>query len=108
VKAVAIMTKTRSPVEPNLATSVEQGLDVQAYTWNALFLPKGAPDAVVKKLNGAMVAAMKTPAVRQKLEGFGAQVVSDDRATPAYLAEFVKSEIVKWAAPIKASGVQVN
>jgi tripartite-type tricarboxylate transporter receptor subunit TctC len=108
VKAVAIMTKTRSPVEPNLTTTVEQGFDVQAYTWNALFLPKGAPDAVVKKLNGAMVEAMKTPAVRQKLEGFGAQVVTDDRATPAYLAEFVMSEIVKWAAPIKASGVQVN
>jgi tripartite-type tricarboxylate transporter receptor subunit TctC len=108
VKAIAIMTKTRSPVAPNLATSVEQGLDVQAYTWNALFLPKGAPEAVVKKLNSAMVEAMKTPAVRSKLEGFGAQVVTDDRATPAYLAGFVKSEIVKWAAPIKASGVQVN
>ena len=87
---------------------MEQGLDVQAYTWNALFLPKGAPEAVVKKLNGAMLEAMKTPAVRSKLEGFGAQVAPDDRATPAYLAEFVKSEIVKWAAPIKASGVQVN
>jgi tripartite-type tricarboxylate transporter receptor subunit TctC len=108
VKAIAIMTKTRSPVEPNLATSAEQGLDVQAYTWNALFLPKGAPEAIVKKLNGAMLAAMKTPAVREKLQGFGAQVVSDDRATPTYLGEFVKSEIVKWAAPIKASGVQVN
>jgi tripartite-type tricarboxylate transporter receptor subunit TctC len=108
VKPIAIMTKTRSPVEPNLATSLEQGFDVQAYTWNALFLPKGAPAAVVKKLNDAMVAAMKTPAVREKLEGFGAQVASDDRATPAYLGEFVKSEIVKWAAPIKASGVQVN
>ena len=56
VKAIAIMTKTRSPVEPNLATSLEQGFDVQAYTWNALFLPKGAPAAVVKKLNGAMIA----------------------------------------------------
>lgn len=108
VKAIAIMTKTRSPVEPNLATTVEQGFDVQAYTWNALFLPKGAPEAVVKKLNGAMLEAMKTPAVRSKLEGFGAQVAADDRATPAYLGEFVKSEIVKWAAPIKASGVQVN
>ncbi len=108
VKPIAIMTKTRSLVEPNLATSVEQGFDVQAYTWNALFLPKGAPAAVVKKLNDAMIAAMKTPAVRSKLEGFGAQVASDDRATPAYLGEFVKSEIVKWAAPIKASGVQVN
>jgi len=108
VKAIAIMTKTRSPVVPNLATTIEQGFDVQAYTWNALFLPKGAPDAVVKTLNGAMVAAMKTPAVRERLEGFGAQVAPDDRTTPAYLGEFVKSEIVKWAAPIKASGVQVN
>jgi tripartite-type tricarboxylate transporter receptor subunit TctC len=108
VKAIAIMTKTRSPVEPNLPTTVEQGLDVQAYTWNAIFLPKGAPDAIVKKLNSAMVEAMKTPAVRERLQGFGAQVVSDDRATPAYLAEFVKSEIVKWAAPIKASGVSVE
>ncbi len=108
VKAIAIMTKTRSPVEPNVPTTVEQGLDVQAYTWNAIFLPKNTPEPIVKKLNGAMLEAMKTPAVRAKLEGFGAQVVSDDRATPQYLAEFVKSEIVKWAAPIKASGVKVN
>jgi hypothetical protein len=34
--------------------------------------------------------------------------VSDDRATPAYLAQFVKDEIAKWAVPIKASGVSVN
>jgi len=108
VKTIAIMTKTRSAVEPNVATTAEQGLDVQAYTWNAVFLPKGAPADVVKKLNGAIVQAMKTPAVRDRLEGFGAQVVSDDRATPQYLGEFVNSEIKKWEAPIKASGVQVE
>jgi tripartite-type tricarboxylate transporter receptor subunit TctC len=108
VKAIAIMTKTRSPVEPNLATAMEQGLDVQAYTWNAIFLPKGAPDAVVKKLNGAMVQTIKTPAVRERLEGLGAQLVSEDRTSPKYLGDFVKSEIEKWAAPIKASGVQVQ
>jgi len=108
VKAIAIMTKTRSAVEPNVPTTAEQGLDVQAYTWNAIFLPKGAPADVVKKLNGAIVQAMKTPAVHDRLEGFGAQVVSDDRATPQYLGEFVNSEIKKWEAPIKASGVQVE
>jgi tripartite-type tricarboxylate transporter receptor subunit TctC len=108
IKAIAIMTKTRSPVEPNLATTLEQGFDIQAYTWNAVFLPKGAPDAIVKKLNSAIVQAMKTPMVRERLEGFGAQIVSDDRTTPEYLGEFVKSEIEKWAAPIKASGVTVN
>ena len=40
VKGIAIMTKERSPVLPNLATTGEQGLDVQAYTWSALFLRK--------------------------------------------------------------------
>ncbi len=108
VKALAILSETRSPVEPNLPTAIEQGLDVKAYTWNAMFLPKGVPPAIVAKLNSAVVQAMKTPAVRDRLQSFGAQIVSDDRATPDYLAGFVKSEITKWAAPIKASGVTVK
>ncbi|MBX6328796.1 MAG: tripartite tricarboxylate transporter substrate binding protein BugD [Pseudolabrys sp.] len=108
VKAIAILTRQRSPVEPNLPTALEQGLDVQAYTWNAVFLPKGAPETVVKKLNAAIVEAMKTPSVRSRLESFGAQIVDENRTSPAYLAGFVKSEIEKWAAPIKASGVQIN
>ena len=108
VKALAILSKTRSPVEPNLPTALEQGLDAQAYTWNALFLPKGAPPEIVAKLNSAVVQAMKTPIVRDRLQGLGAQIVSDDRATPDYLAGFVNSEITKWAGPIKASGVTVK
>jgi tripartite-type tricarboxylate transporter receptor subunit TctC len=108
VKALAVLSKTRSPVEPNLPTALEQGLDAQAYTWNAVFLPKGAPAAVVKKLNSAVVQAMKTPAMRERLQRLGVQFVSDDRATPEYLGKFVKSEIAKWAAPIKASGVSVK
>jgi len=108
VKALAILSKIRSPVEPNLPTALEQGLDVQAYTWNAVFLPKGVPPEIVAKLNGAVVQAMKTQTVRDRLQGLGAQMVSDDRATPDYLAGFVKSEIAKWEAPIKASGVTVK
>lgn len=108
VRALAIMTKERSPVFPNLQTAAEQGLDVQAYTWNALFLPKGAPADVVKKLNAAAVKAMDTPAVKDRLQGLGAVIVSPDRRSPEYLASFLKSEIEKWAAPIKASGVQVQ
>jgi tripartite-type tricarboxylate transporter receptor subunit TctC len=108
VKGLAILTKERAAVLPNLPTALEQGTDVQAYTWSAIFLPKNAPEAVVQKLNGAIVHAMKTPAVRDRLEGLGATVVSDDRATPLYLGQFVKSEITKWAAPIKASGVTID
>ena len=109
VKALAIMNTTRSPALPDLPTSVEQGSpDLIAYTWNAIFLPKNAPEAIVQKLNDAAVQAIKTPAVRQRLQELGAQVVADDRTTPDYLGRFVKAEIEKWAAPIKASGAFVD
>ena len=109
VKAIAILTKQRSPALPDVATAAEQGLpDVEAYTWNAIFLPKGAPDAIVKKLHDATLAAMHTPNVKERLEGLGAMIVPDDRATPQYLGNFVKSEIEKWAAPIKASGATAD
>jgi tripartite-type tricarboxylate transporter receptor subunit TctC len=108
VKGLVILTKERAAVLPNLPTALEQGTDVQAYTWSAVFLPKGAPDALVQMLNGAIVHTMKTPAVRDRLASLGATMVADDRTTPQYLAQFVKSEIAKWAVPIKASGVTID
>jgi tripartite-type tricarboxylate transporter receptor subunit TctC len=109
VKALATMTKTRSPVLPNLATAHEQGLkDFEAYTWNAFFLPKGTPEPIIKKLHDATVQAMETPAVKDRLQGLGASLVAPERRSPEYLAGFVKSEIEKWAAPIKASGVSME
>ncbi|WP_210253771.1 tripartite tricarboxylate transporter substrate binding protein [Bradyrhizobium sp. S69] len=104
VKPIAVLTKERSAALPDVPTAIEQGFDVEAYTWNAFFLPKGTPEPIVQKLRQATLAAMKTPAVREKLEAAGLQLVADDRTTPEYLASFVQSEIVKWAAPIKASG----
>jgi tripartite-type tricarboxylate transporter receptor subunit TctC len=108
VKGVAIMTKERSPVLPDLATTVEQGLDVQAYTWSSLFLPKGAPADVVKKLNEAAAAAIATPSVQERLAKLGATVAAPNERSPQWLADFVKNEVKKWEAPIKASGVQVE
>jgi tripartite-type tricarboxylate transporter receptor subunit TctC len=108
VKGLAIMTKERSPVLPDLPTAAEQGTDLEAYTWNAIFLPKGTPEPIVKKLQEAAVQAMDTPAVKERLQGLGANIVAPDRRSPDYLDKFVKSEIDKWAAPIKASGVTVE
>jgi tripartite-type tricarboxylate transporter receptor subunit TctC len=108
VKGIAIMTKERSPVLPNLATTGEQGLDVRAYTWSALFLPKGAPANVVSILNKAAVGALETPAVQERLAKLGATVAKKDEQSSQWLGDFVKSEVKKWEAPIKASGVQVE
>jgi tripartite-type tricarboxylate transporter receptor subunit TctC len=108
VKAIALMDRTRSPALPNVPTAVEQDLNVEAYTWNAIFLPKNTPAAIVTKLHDAALRAMHTPLVKERLEGLGAQVVPDDRTTPEYLGQFVKSEIEKWAVAIKASGATVE
>jgi tripartite-type tricarboxylate transporter receptor subunit TctC len=109
VNALALLDARRSPALPNVPTAAEQGTQgLEAYTWNAIFLPKGAPADVVKKLNDAAVQALKSPSVKDKLAELGAEIVSDDRKTPEYLAGFVKSETEKWAGPIKASGVSVD
>ena len=109
VKALAIFDQKRSPALPNVQTAGEQGTPgLEAYTWNAIFLPKGTPEAIVTRLNAAVRESMKTPSVRERLQALGAEVVADDRTTPRYLDGFVKSEIEKWAGPIRASGVSAD
>jgi tripartite-type tricarboxylate transporter receptor subunit TctC len=109
VKAIAIMTKERSPALPNLPTALEQGVPgMEAYTWNAIFLPKGTPEPIVRKLADAANQTMNTPWVKERLEGLGAMIVAPDRRSPEYLAKFVKDEIAKWRDPILKSGAQTD
>lgn len=106
VKAIAMLSRTPSPVLPDLPTASESGLpNFEAYTWNAFFFPRGTPDPIIRRLHDATVEAMKTPSVRERLEGLGATLVSEERTSPDYLSAFVRSEIDKWAVPIRASGV---
>jgi tripartite-type tricarboxylate transporter receptor subunit TctC len=109
VKPVATLTKDRSPVLPNLASAQEQGLvNFEVHFWNGIFLPKSTPAGVVQKLHDAVVAAMNTPAVQERMSTIGAELVVPERRSSEYLAKFVVSEIEKWAGPIKASGVSMD
>ena len=106
IKAIAIMSRERSPRVPWLASAHEQGLaNFEASAWNAFFTTKGTPPEVVRKLNEASVATMSMPAVQSRLQEIGINVIAPERRSPDYLQKFVESEIVKWAGPIKASGV---
>jgi len=109
VKGLAVFASQRSSALPNVPAAAEQGMpDLIAYTWNAIFLPKGAPEPIVKTLHDAALAAMHTPAVHDRLTALGVEIVPDDEATAEYLGKFVKSEIAKWSVPIKESGVTVE
>jgi len=109
VKAIATLSGARPAILADLPTVAEKNLPAaQAYSWTAFFLPKGTPDAIVRKMHDATVAAMETPSVREQLEALGSVIVAPDRRSPDYLAGFVKSEIAKWAEPIRASGAVVD
>jgi tripartite-type tricarboxylate transporter receptor subunit TctC len=108
VKPIAILSSHRSQAFPNLATAHEQGLaDFRVDPWTALFLPKGTPDAIVQRLDKAAGDALDTVEVRQRYESIGNSVVTPERRGPVFLADFVRTEIAKWAIPIKASGVVI-
>ena len=109
VKALALLSRERSPLMPDLATAHEQGLtDFDVTTWTALFLPKGAPKAIVDKLNEVTHAAMDTPAIKSRMLETGVIGIAPERRSPEYLAKFVAEEVARWEGPIKSGGLQVD
>ena len=109
VKPIAVLSERRVAIVPEVPTSGEQGLaGVEASVWNAFFLPKGTPDAIVRKLNAAMNKSLENPALRQRLEELGLEIVSPERRTPEYLAKYLPEEIARWAKPIRAAGISAD
>jgi tripartite-type tricarboxylate transporter receptor subunit TctC len=109
VKAIAVLSKSRSPLMPDLASAHEQGLTgMDVTTWTAIFLPKGAPRAIVDKLKDATQATMETPLIKQRMLEIGVTGVTPDRQTPEYLARYVADEVARWEGPIKSGGLQVD
>jgi tripartite-type tricarboxylate transporter receptor subunit TctC len=106
-KGIAILTRDRSPLFPALRSANEQGLtDFHADFWTGLFLPKGTPEPIVQKLNGALQETLNTPSVQERLLKIAVTVVAPERRSPAYLRSFVESETKLWEGIIKASGVE--
>ena len=109
VKSLALLSATRAPLLPNLATAQEQGMaGFDAGSWNIVFLPKGTPQPIVRKLNAAMSEAMDSPDTVKRLLAIGVDIPAKDRRTPAYALDFVEQEIRKYEGPIKASGIVID
>jgi tripartite-type tricarboxylate transporter receptor subunit TctC len=106
VKAIATLTAQRTTMLPQLATANEQGLaGFEVSTWNAIFLPKGTPQPIIRKLHDAVDAAVEAPDVQERLRQIGAEPAPREDRSPEFLETFVAHEIDKWAVAIKAAGV---
>jgi len=105
IKAIAMLSRSRSPLMPNLATVHEQGLtDFDVVTWHAFFLPKGASLEVVKKLNDATNQAMDTPAIKSRMNDIGVFGVAPERRSPEYLAKFVVDDLRDGRVRLRRTG----
>jgi tripartite-type tricarboxylate transporter receptor subunit TctC len=105
-KVLAVLTRERSPLFPDMPTAAEQGLDmVDGYYWMALSLPKNTPENVVTTLNKAISVTLDTPAVQARLKGVATTAVPVERRSTAYLQKYVETETVKWAGIMRTAGV---
>jgi tripartite-type tricarboxylate transporter receptor subunit TctC len=106
VRPIAVTQLTRIPAFPDIPTMDELGLKgFDAVTWHGFVAPAATPKDVVEKLSGAMIAALKDPGVRKSLGELGVDIVGN---TPAEFAAYIKTEIPKWTAVVKASGAHVD
>ena len=107
LRPLAISTRTRSPLVPNVPTFIEQGVaDYEAYTWHMVLAPSGTPAPVVRAINAAVNRALAVETVRNRLTEMTMQIVPD--STPESTAAFLNAEIAKWEPIIRAAGIKVE
>jgi tripartite-type tricarboxylate transporter receptor subunit TctC len=103
---LGITSPGRSAVAPELPTFAEAGLGGYALeNWYGALAPAGTPKDVVIKLNVEIVKALQLPDVKERLTSQGFETRT---STPDEFAAYINSEIVKWAAIVKASGAKVD
>jgi tripartite-type tricarboxylate transporter receptor subunit TctC len=106
VRALAVTTLKRTAVFPELATVDELGLKgFDATTWHGLVAPSRTPKDVITTLHRATVAALGDAAVRKALGDLGVDIVGN---APEEFTTYIKAEIPKWTAIVKASGATLD
>ncbi|MBP3439564.1 MAG: tripartite tricarboxylate transporter substrate binding protein [Sutterella sp.] len=103
---LAVTTKVRTPALPDVPTMEEAGIaNFDISTWYGLFVPAATPDDVVNGLNKAIVEALNSPAVKERLAKLGGMA---SPTTPAEFGKLVDAESAKYAKLVKLSGAKVD
>jgi tripartite-type tricarboxylate transporter receptor subunit TctC len=106
VRALAVTSAHRSPALPDVPTLAEAGArDQESDIILGLLVPSGTPQAVIERLNRAIVAIVAMPEVRERLAALGFEPIA---STPGEFADRIKWEIDKWAKVIRAADIKVQ
>jgi tripartite-type tricarboxylate transporter receptor subunit TctC len=103
VRGIAVTSDRRVAALPDVPTVAESGFPGFAdYTWVGLFLPLHAPPEIVAKLNAEVEKLLSQPDMRERLAASGFEPVG---GTPRQFADYLKSELGKWARVVRETGV---
>ena len=102
VRALAVTTPKRTAVLPDVATVDELGIKgFDATTWHGLVTPARVPKEILSALNRSLATALADPGVKKSLGDLGVDIIG---GSPEDFAAYIKAEIPKWTAIVKASG----
>ena len=105
VKILAITTAQRSKLLPGIPTLKEAGVDVEADAWNGLIAPAKTPPAVIAAVHDAVVEALVSPGIREKL---AAQIMEPLPTTPEEFRARIDADIARWKPVIEAANIKIN
>lgn len=105
LRALGVTSARRSAALPDLPAISEVVPSYDAQVWYGIAAPAGTPAEIITRLNGEAKRALNHPDMGQRLI---AEAFEPIGSTPEYLGNYIKSEIVRWGAIVKASGAQVD
>jgi len=106
LRALAVTTAKRFSLLPDLPSIAESGYPgFEALAWNGVLVAAGTPRPIVARLNTEMNAILKEPEMRQKMQGFGFDLVG---GTPEEFGALISGETAQWAPVIKKVGLKVD
>jgi len=106
VRPLAVTTLKRSAVLPDIPTIDELGIrNFDATTWHGLVAPARTPGEVIATLHRALAATLADAALKKSLSDLGIDIIG---GTPEEFAAYIRSEIPKWTAIVKASGAKLD
>ena len=106
LRALGVSSLKRSPLAPELPTVAESGVPgFEGATWYGVVAPAQTPAPLIAQLHRDIVRALRLPEVQDRLAAQGVEVVG---STPAEFAQFIRSEIPKWAKAARLSGARVD
>lgn len=104
--ALAVTGATRSPAAPDIPTMIESGVPGYTVTsWYGVLAPAGTSQEIINRLNSEIARVMRSPDMKGRLAGEGAEPTS---STPAEFAAFIKAEIEKWGKVIRGAGIRIE